>query len=93
MNEVLRSYGQKWAFSEKKGRRDTRPSGNESRALLTFKGLLREMLYIRYGHAEEPAAAEALDEMTDVQNRIRHVDPEPPDRQAAVDKKRKVRML
>eukprot|EP00965_Chrysotila_dentata_P172716 5699660-Pleurochrysis_carterae.AAC.1 len=51
------------------------------------------MLCIRYGRAEEPAAAEALDVMTEVQNRIRHVDPEPPDRQAAVGKKCKVRML
>eukprot|EP00965_Chrysotila_dentata_P182841 6038373-Pleurochrysis_carterae.AAC.1 len=31
MNEVLRSYGEKWTFSEKKGQLDTRPSGNESR--------------------------------------------------------------
>eukprot|EP00965_Chrysotila_dentata_P111863 3699427-Pleurochrysis_carterae.AAC.1 len=30
LNAVLLSYGQKWNFAEKKGQRDTRPSGNES---------------------------------------------------------------
>eukprot|EP00965_Chrysotila_dentata_P002147 70726-Pleurochrysis_carterae.AAC.1 len=51
LNQVLLRYGQKWRFAEKKGQRDTRPSGNESRALLTVRGLLRELLCARYGDA------------------------------------------
>eukprot|EP00965_Chrysotila_dentata_P214272 6188101-Pleurochrysis_carterae.AAC.2 len=34
INVILRGCGQEWGFSERKGQRDTRPSGNESRALV-----------------------------------------------------------
>eukprot|EP00965_Chrysotila_dentata_P115553 3819135-Pleurochrysis_carterae.AAC.1 len=91
MNEVLRKYGQKWAFSENKGQRDTRPSGNESRALLTSKGILRQLLCVRYGLADdEPESAAALNEMSEAQGGIRHIEPEP-DAAQHVGRKRKVR--
>eukprot|EP00965_Chrysotila_dentata_P130342 4309646-Pleurochrysis_carterae.AAC.2 len=79
MNEIIRSYGQKWAFAEKKGLRDTRASSNESRALLTSRALLRELLCIRYNHEpNEPDGTDALlDEMSNAQDAIRNIEPEP----------------
>eukprot|EP00965_Chrysotila_dentata_P032454 1081973-Pleurochrysis_carterae.AAC.1 len=64
MNEELARYKQKWSFAEKKGQRDTRPSRNESRALLTLRGLVRELLCVRYGegaNSTDEAPLEDLD--------------------------------
>uniref|UniRef100_A0A7S4C3H8 Uncharacterized protein n=1 Tax=Chrysotila carterae TaxID=13221 RepID=A0A7S4C3H8_CHRCT len=91
MNDVLRSCWQKWGFSEKKGQRDTRPSGNESRALPTSRGLLRELLCIRYGRATDPDADEALNEMNAAQEAVQHVQPVPGAEAAVAGKKRRLR--
>eukprot|EP00965_Chrysotila_dentata_P121213 4007937-Pleurochrysis_carterae.AAC.1 len=75
MNLVLLGHGQQWSFSESKGQRDTRPPGNESRALLTMKGLLRELLCTRYGRDDGSDATETLDAMSAAQNDILHIEP------------------
>eukprot|EP00965_Chrysotila_dentata_P194893 6176655-Pleurochrysis_carterae.AAC.6 len=76
MNQVLLKFGQKWSFTEQQGQRDTRPSGNESRALLTLRGLLRELLCVRYGEAvaggEDEAALHDLGSAD-----TRHIDAAP----------------
>eukprot|EP00965_Chrysotila_dentata_P200584 6180056-Pleurochrysis_carterae.AAC.2 len=39
-------------FAQTKSQKDTRPSSNESRALLSLRGLLLELLCVRYGTAD-----------------------------------------
>eukprot|EP00965_Chrysotila_dentata_P007186 233637-Pleurochrysis_carterae.AAC.1 len=90
MNAVLRRYGQNWSFAETKGQRDTRPSGNESRALLTLRGLLRELLCIRYGEASNEDEEAPLDDLSSARERgARQIDAQP--EPVAVGKKRKQR--
>eukprot|EP00965_Chrysotila_dentata_P198502 6178823-Pleurochrysis_carterae.AAC.1 len=60
MNAVLESYVEHWAFATSKTQRDTRPSGNESRNLLTKPGLLTGLLQARYASSDSETL-EALD--------------------------------
>eukprot|EP00965_Chrysotila_dentata_P142275 4703911-Pleurochrysis_carterae.AAC.1 len=71
MNTVLEKYGQHWAFATTKTQRDTRSSGNESRALLTMPGLLTELLQARY--AAQQGGGEALGGLSRTQESLSHL--------------------
>eukprot|EP00965_Chrysotila_dentata_P093228 3079674-Pleurochrysis_carterae.AAC.1 len=75
MNEVLLKHGQKWSFAEKKGQRDNRPPGHESRTLRTLCGLLRQLLCVRYGAADGDDDEAALHDLGDAPTQ--HIDPAP----------------
>eukprot|EP00965_Chrysotila_dentata_P163813 5407941-Pleurochrysis_carterae.AAC.1 len=61
-NETLRKYGQGWRFAETSKKRDQRPKGNDSRALLT--GLLSELLTLKvYDEARDDESAAAMDKI------------------------------
>eukprot|EP00965_Chrysotila_dentata_P004499 146106-Pleurochrysis_carterae.AAC.1 len=73
MNAVLESHGEHWAFATSKSQRDTRPSGNESRNLLTKPGLLNSLLQARYSDSGD--AQDALCALNAAQAAAPHVLP------------------
>ena len=69
VNELLPSFSQGWSLPSKKGDRQAKPSGNESRDLLARKGLAQMIMRTCYASPAGPTLAASIGCRTDARSR------------------------